>query len=88
MCFACDILKDNPEMFLISLGLMVAFIIFSSIWLVIFSRLWLLGNVKSNDGTLFLALFYIVIAFGMFCRCWDCLLMCLPKKTPSVLRVV
>ncbi|KAM3579876.1 hypothetical protein VKS41_007601 [Umbelopsis sp. WA50703] len=41
---ACDVLRANPEAVLLSVVLMGVFVAFSSIWIVFFSRLWLIGH--------------------------------------------
>lgn len=45
---ACEILKDNPQLVVISSALLFAFIVFSVIWLILFARLFLVGKVVSD----------------------------------------
>ncbi|KAI9314032.1 plasma-membrane choline transporter-domain-containing protein [Dichotomocladium elegans] len=66
---ACDVLRYNPGIIVVSLFLMVAFIIFTVIWMILFTRLWLMGHLPSdsssaivwivNDNVYLLAMFYI-----------------------------
>ncbi|KAG0232924.1 hypothetical protein BGW42_007833 [Actinomortierella wolfii] len=73
---ACDILKDNPDMFLVSFGLMVIHVVFAAIWLVFFSRVFLLGHVESSSTTTEAARwvlernFYPIAAFMIFIFLW------------------
>ncbi|KAI8581668.1 hypothetical protein K450DRAFT_230612 [Umbelopsis ramanniana AG] len=67
---ACDVLRANPEAVLLSVSLMGVFVAFSSLWIVLFSRLWLIGHTISpttpsgiewvvNNNVYLLATFYI-----------------------------
>ncbi|RUS13818.1 LOW QUALITY PROTEIN: hypothetical protein BC937DRAFT_94718 [Endogone sp. FLAS-F59071] len=47
---ACEILKKNPEMLMVSFGILLVFLVFTVVWLVFFSRLWLVGH-PSTPGT-------------------------------------
>jgi len=47
---ACEILKDNPDMFFVSVGLMLVHVVFTAIWLVFFSRVFLIGHIESTVG--------------------------------------
>ncbi|KAI9306448.1 plasma-membrane choline transporter-domain-containing protein [Cunninghamella echinulata] len=68
---ACDVLRYNPGIILVSFILMCVFIIFTIIWMVLFNRLWLIGYLKKettsgaiwvvNDNAYLLATFYIFI---------------------------
>ncbi|CAO3631069.1 unnamed protein product [Cunninghamella blakesleeana] len=67
---ACDVLRYNPGIILVSFILMCVFIIFTIIWLVLFNRLWLIGYLKNdtsrviwvvNDNAYLIATFYIFI---------------------------
>ncbi|KAL0083819.1 plasma-membrane choline transporter-domain-containing protein [Phycomyces blakesleeanus] len=69
---ACEILKSNPGILLVSLILLVVFISFSALWLLFFSRLWLLGHIEKsgskseaiwvvNDHVNMLVVFYLFI---------------------------
>ncbi|KAF9984969.1 hypothetical protein BGZ65_012077 [Modicella reniformis] len=44
---ACEILKDNPDMFFVSFGLMLIHAAFTTIWLLFFSRVFLIGHIES-----------------------------------------
>ncbi|CAO3629951.1 unnamed protein product [Cunninghamella echinulata] len=68
---ACDVLRYNPGIILVSFILMCVFIIFTIVWIVLFNRLWLIGYLKKettsgaiwvvNDNAYLLATFYIFI---------------------------
>ncbi|KAF9430060.1 hypothetical protein BGZ94_008494 [Podila epigama] len=47
---ACEILKDNPDMFFVSFGLMVVHVVFTAIWLLFFARVFLVGHIESSTG--------------------------------------
>ncbi|KAI7871222.1 plasma-membrane choline transporter-domain-containing protein [Spinellus fusiger] len=47
--FACDLLQSNPGILIVSLILLCVFVGFSALWLVLFSRLWLLGYVQKTS---------------------------------------
>ncbi|KAL1926296.1 hypothetical protein VTP01DRAFT_5993 [Rhizomucor pusillus] len=48
---ACDVLRSNPSIILVSLLLVAAFVLFTVIWLVLFSRLWLIGHTENTAGS-------------------------------------
>ncbi|KAH8554289.1 plasma-membrane choline transporter-domain-containing protein [Umbelopsis sp. PMI_123] len=67
---ACDVLRANPEAVLLSVSLMGVFVAFSSLWIALFSRLWLIGHSISpttpsgiewvvNNNVYLIATFYI-----------------------------
>ncbi|KAH6592892.1 hypothetical protein BASA50_007730 [Batrachochytrium salamandrivorans] len=73
---SCDILHLNPSLFGLSVALMVAHALFSAIWLVLFSRLFLVGSITvdpSGDvstpgfvpskNTPMIAVFFVVMYF-------------------------
>ncbi|KAK5671016.1 hypothetical protein BDV3_004831 [Batrachochytrium dendrobatidis] len=74
---SCDILHLNPSLFGLSVALMIAHFIFSVIWLVLFSRLFLVGSVKidipvgngadpvfvSSKTTPLIAVFFVFVYF-------------------------
>ncbi|KAF9574681.1 hypothetical protein EC968_005912 [Mortierella alpina] len=70
---ACEILKDNPDMFFVSFGLMLIHAVFTAIWLVFFARVFLIGHVEAKvesklwvmDGN-----FYPVAAYMIFIYMW------------------
>ncbi|KAF8925406.1 hypothetical protein BGZ58_000833 [Dissophora ornata] len=45
---ACEILKDNPDMFFVSFGLMLVHVVFTAIWLLFLSRVFLIGHVEAS----------------------------------------
>ncbi|KAI9007488.1 plasma-membrane choline transporter-domain-containing protein [Phycomyces nitens] len=72
VALACEILQSNPGILLVSLILLVVFIGFSALWLLFFSRLWLLGHIEKsgskseaiwvvNDHVNMLVAFYLFI---------------------------
>ncbi|CAG8778769.1 14377_t:CDS:2, partial [Acaulospora morrowiae] len=46
---ACEIINDNPRMLAISLMLLGVYVLFSTIWLVFFSRVFLLGRMVQTS---------------------------------------
>ncbi|KAI9254725.1 plasma-membrane choline transporter-domain-containing protein [Helicostylum pulchrum] len=69
---ACDVIRCNPGIILVSLILLVVFISFSIVWIIFFNRLWLighLGDASSLSGAIWivnnyvysLAAFYVLI---------------------------
>lgn len=48
---ACDVLSCNPGIIVASVLVMLIFIGFTVLWMILFSRLWLLGHVASNDSS-------------------------------------
>ncbi|KAF9172407.1 hypothetical protein BGX21_003454 [Mortierella sp. AD011] len=70
---ACEILKDNPDMFFVSLGLMLVHVVFTAIWLVFFSRVFLIGHVEATTGSKTWVLednFYPIAAYMIFFYMW------------------
>ncbi|KAF9208442.1 hypothetical protein BGZ49_008830 [Haplosporangium sp. Z 27] len=70
---ACEILKDNPDMFFVSLGLMLIHVVFTAIWLLFFSRVFLVGHIESVTGSKIWVLednFYPIAAFMIFMYMW------------------
>ncbi|KAF9184810.1 hypothetical protein BGZ51_003122 [Haplosporangium sp. Z 767] len=70
---ACEILKDNPDMFFVSFGLMVVHVVFTAIWLVFFARVFLLGHVEQAVGSKSWVLednFYPIAAYLIFIYMW------------------
>ncbi|KAF9349895.1 hypothetical protein BGX26_011871 [Mortierella sp. AD094] len=70
---ACEILKDNPDMFFVSLGLMLVHVVFTAIWLVFFSRVFLIGHVEAMTGSKTWVLednFYPIAAYMIFIYMW------------------
>nr|KAJ3422090.1 hypothetical protein HK105_001194 [Polyrhizophydium stewartii] len=47
---SCDILHLNPSLFGLSVALMVGHAIFSVVWIILFSRLFLVGTVQDGAG--------------------------------------
>ncbi|KAF9217115.1 hypothetical protein BGZ59_006429 [Podila verticillata] len=70
---ACEILKDNPDMFFVSFGLMLVHVVFTAIWLVFFARVFLVGHVDSSAGEGSWVLegnFYPIAAYLIFIYMW------------------
>ncbi|KAG0262185.1 hypothetical protein BG011_000236 [Mortierella polycephala] len=70
---ACEILKDNPDMFFVSFGLMAVHVVFTAIWLVFFARVFLLGHVEQAVGSKSWVLednFYPIAAYLIFIYMW------------------
>ncbi|KAG1621253.1 hypothetical protein G6F46_001767 [Rhizopus delemar] len=67
---ACEMIRSNPAIFIVPVLLLVIFIIFTSIWITFFNRLWLVGRLVDpstsskaiwivNNHVYYLAAFYI-----------------------------
>ncbi|KAI8393976.1 plasma-membrane choline transporter-domain-containing protein [Radiomyces spectabilis] len=71
---ACDVLRYNPGIILVSLILMVIFIIFTVIWVVLFNRLWLMGHA---NGTIWVVdnNVYCFATFFIFMYLWTAALL-------------
>ncbi|KAF9438641.1 hypothetical protein BGZ76_006202 [Entomortierella beljakovae] len=70
---ACEILKDNPDMFFVSFGLMVVHVVFTAIWLLFFSRVFLIGHVETSTDSKKWVLednFYPIAGFLLFIYMW------------------
>ncbi|KAI7830664.1 plasma-membrane choline transporter-domain-containing protein [Gamsiella multidivaricata] len=70
---ACEILKDNPDMFYVSFGLMAVHVVFTAIWLLFFSRVFLIGHVESSVGAKKWVLednFYPIAIYFIFIYLW------------------
>ncbi|KAG0306940.1 hypothetical protein BGZ98_001418 [Dissophora globulifera] len=70
---ACEILKDNPDMFFVSVGLMLVHVVFTAIWLLFFSRVFLIGHVESTLESKKWVLednFYPICGFMIFVYMW------------------
>ncbi|KAK3818302.1 MAG: plasma-membrane choline transporter-domain-containing protein [Linnemannia gamsii] len=70
---ACEILKDNPDMFFVSIGLMLVHVVFTALWLVFFSRVFLIGHIErvADQGSWVLeGNFYPIAAFMIFIYMW------------------
>ncbi|KAF9903767.1 hypothetical protein EC991_003370 [Linnemannia zychae] len=70
---ACEILKDNPDMFFVSVGLMLVHVVFTALWLVFFSRVFLIGHIERAAGQGSWVLegnFYPIAAFMIFIYMW------------------
>ncbi|KAI8076795.1 plasma-membrane choline transporter-domain-containing protein [Halteromyces radiatus] len=48
---ACDVLRFNPGIILVSLILLVVFLLFTIVWIVLFNRLWLIGYLVKNGSS-------------------------------------
>ncbi|KAL1922657.1 uncharacterized protein VTP21DRAFT_10196 [Calcarisporiella thermophila] len=69
---SCEILKDNPDILLVTIFLIAMQIVFTVLWLIFFSRLFLVGrvtNIGNRDGWLvesnvfYLATFFVLMFF-------------------------
>ncbi|KAG0341893.1 hypothetical protein BG000_007710 [Podila horticola] len=67
---ASDVLKENPDMFVVSFGLAVVHIVFTAIWLVLFARVFLIGHVESTDVWILEGNFYPIAAYFVFIFMW------------------
>ncbi|KAF9581845.1 hypothetical protein BGW38_001001 [Lunasporangiospora selenospora] len=70
---ACEILKDNPDMFFASFGLMLAHVVFTVLWLIFFARVFLIGHVERTDSVAFWVMdgnFYPIAGFMIFIYMW------------------
>ncbi|KAG0356064.1 hypothetical protein BG005_005004 [Podila minutissima] len=69
---ACEILKDNPDMFFVSFVLMLIHVVFTAIWLVFFARVFLIGHVDSSAGGSWVleGNFYPIAAYLIFIYMW------------------
>ncbi|KAF9109821.1 hypothetical protein BGX27_007158 [Mortierella sp. AM989] len=70
---ACEILKDNPDMIFVSIGLMLVHAGFTAIWLLFFSRVFLIGHVEATGGSKIWVLednFYPIAAYSIFVYMW------------------
>ncbi|KAF9284717.1 hypothetical protein BGZ68_004474 [Mortierella alpina] len=70
---ACEILKDNPDMFFVSFGLMVIHAVFTAIWLVFFARVFLIGHVEAKVESKLWVMdsnFYPIAAYMIFIYMW------------------
>ncbi|KAG0201986.1 hypothetical protein BGX28_005339 [Mortierella sp. GBA30] len=70
---ACEILKDNPDMFFVSFGLMLIHVVFTAIWLVFFARVFLIGHVEPTVGSSLWVVdgnFYPIAAYMIFIYMW------------------
>lgn len=67
---ASDVLKENPDMFVVSFGLAVVHIIFTAIWLVLFARVFLIGHVESTDVWILEGNFYPIAAYFIIFFMW------------------
>ncbi|KAG2195451.1 hypothetical protein INT47_000416, partial [Mucor saturninus] len=47
---ACDVIRYNPGIILVSLLLLAVFIVFSIVWIIFFNRLWLIGHLGDASG--------------------------------------
>ncbi|KAF9935482.1 hypothetical protein BGZ67_003399 [Mortierella alpina] len=70
---ACEILKDNPDMFFVSFGLMLIHAVFTAIWLVFFARVFLIGHVEAKVESKLWVMdsnFYPIAAYMIFIYMW------------------
>lgn len=72
---ACDVIRYNPGIILVSLVLLATFIVFSIVWIVFFNRLWLIGHLgdkSSMMGAIWVVNNYVysLAAFYVFFYMW------------------
>ncbi|KAG0052003.1 hypothetical protein BGZ83_003081 [Gryganskiella cystojenkinii] len=70
---ACDILKDNPDMFFVSFGIMLVHVMFTALWLLFFARVFLIGHVETTLGSAKWVMednFYPIAGFMIFIYMW------------------
>ncbi|CAO3628888.1 unnamed protein product [Mucor hiemalis] len=72
---ACDVIRYNPGIILVSFMLLAVFIIFSIVWITFFNRLWLIGHLgdpASLSGTVWVVHNYVysLAVFYVFFYMW------------------
>ncbi|CAO3590233.1 unnamed protein product [Absidia cylindrospora] len=71
---ACDMIRFNPGIILVSLILLVAFILFTIVWITLFNRLWLLGYLTKTGSSLGVWVVnnnaYLLATFYIFMYLW------------------
>ncbi|KAI7902769.1 plasma-membrane choline transporter-domain-containing protein [Cokeromyces recurvatus] len=72
---SCDVIKYNPGVILVSFLLVIIFVIFSIIWIILFTRLWLIGHLSdksSLSGPVWIVNNYVysLAAFYIFIYMW------------------
>ncbi|ORY96407.1 plasma-membrane choline transporter-domain-containing protein [Syncephalastrum racemosum] len=69
---ACDVLRFNPGILLVSLILMGVFILFTALWTLFFSRIWLMGHVVRGNVSFWVVdrYAYLLGAFYIFFYMW------------------
>ena len=74
MELSCGILRDNPEMLVVSAALMAVYAVFVLIWTALFENLFLLGSlVPASNGSVWWRLYpgsYILQAYFVFVLLW------------------
>ncbi|EPB91356.1 hypothetical protein HMPREF1544_01873 [Mucor circinelloides 1006PhL] len=72
---ACDVVRFNPGIILVSFVLLATFIVFSIVWIAFFNRLWLIGHLgdkSSMAGAIWVVNNYVysLAAFYVFIFMW------------------
>lgn len=72
---ACDVVRYNPGIILVSFVLLATFIVFSIVWITFFNRLWLIGHLgdkSSLNGAIWIVNNYVysLAAFYVFIYMW------------------
>ncbi|KAI9365734.1 plasma-membrane choline transporter-domain-containing protein [Pilaira anomala] len=72
---ACDVIRHNPGIILVSMLLLTVFIVFSIVWIIFFNRLWLIGHLgdsSSLSGAIWIVNNYVysLAAFYVFIYMW------------------
>lgn len=72
---ACDVVRYNPGIILVSFVLLATFIVFSIVWITFFNRLWLIGHLgdkSSLTGAIWIVNNYVysLAAFYVFIYMW------------------
>ncbi|KAI8337162.1 plasma-membrane choline transporter-domain-containing protein [Chlamydoabsidia padenii] len=71
---ACDVIRYNPGIMLVSLILLVIFITFTIIWITLFNRLWLIGYLFKDGSSSGLWIVntdaYLLAVFYVFMYLW------------------
>ncbi|KAG1238653.1 hypothetical protein G6F68_000452 [Rhizopus microsporus] len=82
---ACDMIRSNPAILIVPILLLTVFILFTSIWITFFNRLWLIGRL-SNPSTLSKAIWivnnyvYYLAAFYIFFYMWTSMILIYLEK--------
>ncbi|KAL9558369.1 hypothetical protein PS6_001335 [Mucor atramentarius] len=72
---ACDVIRFNPGIILVSFVLLATFVVFSIVWITFFNRLWLIGHLgdkSSMAGAIWVVNNYVytLAAFYVFFFMW------------------
>ncbi|KAI9277869.1 plasma-membrane choline transporter-domain-containing protein [Sporodiniella umbellata] len=72
---ACEVIRSNPTIFIIPVSLLTVFVVFTSIWITFFNRLWLIGRLSSSSSSSSIVWIvnhyvYYIAAFYVFFYMW------------------